>query len=439
MDELIFLLYSLYHKCPVISTDSRKITPGCLFFGLKGEHVDGSDYGARAVDLGASVAIVRPGTYAEKQGVIVVEEPLEVLQQLAQHHRNQLKIPVLAITGSNGKTTTKELIFGVLSSTFLVRATQGNLNNHIGVPLTILSIKSTDQVAIVEMGANHPGEINLLCRLAHPTHGIVTNIGKAHLEGFGGIEGVKRAKSELYDSIRKSGGVAFVNRNEAFLTELSDRVSKKIFYGFDLQTQYSVDHYRFTSNQWSSGCSLSFRDAQDNVWIATSALFGEFNLANIATAIAIGLYFEIEGSKICDAISSYIPDNNRAQYVTLDSNTFILDAYNANPTSMISAIKSFASIKHPCKFMILGAMMELGEYSASEHLEIARLAAGAKETTTIFIGVQFKIAADYFHMQWYAQVEDLIRALSHDLPEEALILIKGSRAMHLESLLTAFQ
>ncbi len=439
MEALIDRLYDLFIKCPIICTDSRKIVPGCLFFGLLGDHVDGSVFGTSAINLGASCAVVRVGTCEERPGIFYVNDPLEVLQNLAERHRKELTIPVIGITGSNGKTTTKELICRVLSSAYSVGATHGNLNNHIGVPLTVLSISSTDQIAIVEMGANHSGEIKLLCQIARPTHGIVTNIGKAHLEGFGSLEGVKRAKSELYESLSQSGGIAFVNLNEDFLMELSARVSHRVYYRINDHVEFGSDRYSFVTEQSSFACTIGFVDARNIQWKVTSSLFGAFNLANIATAVAVGLYFEISGDKICDALATYSPDNNRAQRVEIASNTFILDAYNANPTSMTSSINSFASIAHPCKFMILGSMMELGEYSVAEHLEIAKRASSLTNTTTIFVGELFRDAADKYYKQWYPDVELLTKAFSKQLLQNALILIKGSRAMRLERLLTGFQ
>jgi UDP-N-acetylmuramoyl-tripeptide--D-alanyl-D-alanine ligase len=289
------------------------------------------------------------------------------------------------------------------------------------------------------MGANHPGEIQLLCKIAGPTHGVVTNIGKAHLEGFDGIEGVKRAKSELYESLSQSGGVAFVNMNEAFLSELSATVPKRIFYGIHDKAVFTSARYQFEAEQSSFGYTIGFVDADNLEWKVNSALFGAFNVANIATAVAVGLYFKVPGDQICNAIAGYIPNNNRAQRTEIGSNTFILDAYNANPTSMSSAIESFASILHPNKLMILGAMMELGEYAMPEHFEIARLASTVANTTTIFVGNLFREPAEKLHQQWYSDVEALTRAISQHLPQNALILVKGSRSLHLESLLAGFQ
>jgi UDP-N-acetylmuramoyl-tripeptide--D-alanyl-D-alanine ligase len=437
--EFIHHLYSHYLDCPVVSTDSRTVEPGCLFFGLKGEKTDGSAFGAIAIDLGAKLAIVRRGFCAEKPGVIFVEDPLNVLQILAAYHRKHLALPVVAITGSNGKTTTKELVFRVLSRHYSVCATKGNLNNHIGVPLTLLSFQSAHQIAIVEMGANHPGEIRFLCQLAQPTHGIITNIGKAHLEGFGGIEGVMRAKGELYESIAGCNGVAFVNKNEAYLTELSSRISQRVFYGYDRQAAFAPCDFSFVRTHYPAGDAVQFRDENDKEWTLTSTLFGEFNLANIATAIATGLFFHVPGQGICDAISGYVPVNNRTQRIMIGSNALIMDAYNANPTSMASAIESLSSVKHPKKMMILGAMMELGTYSANEHMAIAGMAADMTGVTTTLIGEPFREPAKKFGMSWYQDVDALISTIKENKPENTLILIKGSRAMQLERLLAAFK
>jgi UDP-N-acetylmuramoyl-tripeptide--D-alanyl-D-alanine ligase len=438
MTDVIDLLYSRFRQNPVISIDSRKVAPGCLFFGLQGERVDGSVFGTLAVESGAHFAVVRRGACLERPGVIFVDDPLLVLQKLASHHRNQFEIPILGITGSNGKTTTKALVNLVLSSEHSVCVTQGNLNNHIGVPLTLLSLKSTDQIAIVEMGANHIGEIQSLCTIVRPTHGLVTNIGKAHLEGFGGIEGVKVAKAELYESLEQSGGLALINQDELYLSELSTNVARRVFYGIDISAGFSENAYRFSVESLMSGYAVTFRDANDSKWSVNSSLFGAFNLANIATAIAVGLHFEISGQHICDAITGYTPDNNRSQRLEIGSNTFILDAYNANPTSTSAAIQSFAEVPHSHKVMILGAMLELGEYALAEHLEVARLASEISDTTTICIGEEFKSAASRFRLQWYPDVSALVRKFSQTLPRDTLFLVKGSRAMRLELLLTAF-
>lgn len=303
----------------------------------------------------------------------------------------------------------------------------------------LLSITPTDEIAIVEMGANHVGEIRDLCKLAMPTHGIITNIGKAHLEGFGGLEGVKRAKSELYESLRDSGGLAFVNLNESYLTELSATVVNRIIYGFTHVIGFQPTRYEFVVNRSSNNTDVGFVDVSGREWNASSTLFGKFNLANIATAIAIGMYFDIPGDQICYAIESYIPDNNRAQRLMLGDRIFILDAYNANPTSMVLSIQSFAAIEHPHRFMIIGAMMEMGEYSASEHFEVANVACGVENSVAIFVGDQFRLAASELGRPWYPDVDALKTDLATLLPNNAVVLIKGSRAMRLESLLTGFQ
>jgi UDP-N-acetylmuramoyl-tripeptide--D-alanyl-D-alanine ligase len=438
MQQVVESIYQRFLENPVIVTDSRKITPGCLFFGLKGEKVDGSVFGNTAVSEGASIAIVRHGSCQPGKNIVFVEDPLARLQELARMHRDLLNIPILAITGSNGKTTTKELITRALSSQYQLTATQGNLNNHIGVPLTILRIKGSDQMAIIEMGANHIGEIAMLCSIARPSHGIITNIGKAHLEGFGGIEGVKRAKSELYRWLEKSHGTAIVNRDEQYLMELARSVPTRVLYGFGTHPSYKEGDYTFVSKESMGSSTVEFATPDGNVE-ARSNMFGSFNAANIATAIAAGLLFNVDGKNISEAIASYVPDNNRAQYVTRGSNVFVMDAYNANPTSMHSAISSFVQIDHPKKYLVLGSMMELGEYAGEEHLNIADYVSGLHGISTILVGSLFEESARRFGLQWYADVETLQQQFSSETLKDAMILVKGSRGMHLEDLLRAFQ
>ncbi len=435
---LINDLYALYLKCPVVTLDSRRVSPGSIFFGLKGTRVDGSEYGNQALDNGAAAAVVCKDSAHQRKGMVTVDEPLEVLQLLAALHRSHLNIPVIAITGSNGKTTTKELLSLVLSTALDVYATQGNLNNHIGVPLTLLSIGSAHEIAIVEMGANHIGEIRHLCALAAPTHGIVTNIGQAHLEGFGGLEGVKRAKAELYGSLAATGGTALVNGDERYLLELSAGVPHRVIYRAGPVPGFREEQYDFVYTTGTEGGEVTFKDADGLAWVARTTLFGEFNVANVATAIAAGLYFHIPGDQICSAIASYYPNNNRAQTIGIGTNTVILDAYNANPSSMHVALRSFANMPQTPKLIVLGAMMELGKYTHEAHQEVAAQAIAIKNASVMFIGDAFREVAQEYGVPWYPNTEALAGLFGTQPPKHTLILLKGSRAMHLESLLAAF-
>lgn len=435
MDSRIENLYKVFLSSSGISTDTRGGVEGKLYFGLRGEHFDGSAFGDHALDAGAHAVVVRPGTCRPDPRVFISEDPLRTLQDLARHHRRQFIIPVIAITGSNGKTSTKELMGRLLSTRLRTMVTVGNLNNHIGVPLTLLTLKPEHEIAIVEMGANHIGEIRELCGIARPTHGLITNIGKAHLEGFGDVEGVKRAKSELYDFLAEYNGTAFVNMDERYLSQLSEHVHSRVSYRVGSHAEYEPMDYTFTTDQSVDTITVGFVDRKEAEWKSTSTLFGAFNAANLAAAIAIGLFFDVPGDAICDAIASYVPQNNRMQRVTVGGRTIILDAYNANPSSMALAIRSFGEIQHPYKVMILGSMMELGDFSAQEHLEIAQLAAVQKDTRVILVGDQFSAAAGQHGMQWFASVDVLKPVLSTLLPDHALLLVKGSRAMRLEDLL----
>lgn len=431
-------LYGLYSEHRDVCTDTRAIRPGCIFFGLRGERFDGSAFAGEALDRGAAFAVVRPG-FCQDQRVIAVTDPLQKLQQLAHFHRRQLTIPVLGITGSNGKTTTKELIGHVLSSTYRTCMTEGNLNNHIGVPLTILSIARDTEMAIVEMGANHRGEIAALSSIAEPTHGIVTNVGKAHLEGFGSFEGVKKAKAELYDALAASGGVAFVSRDESYLTALSEDVQRRIFYRMGETPAHSDWDMTFGPLETMPYVGMTFCDHEHKEWVVRSEVFGAYNAANIAAAIAIGLYFNVPPSAICREIGMYQPQNNRSERRFAGSNEIILDAYNANPTSMALAISSFAAMPGRKKIMILGAMFELGEFSAEEHMAIATKAAGIPDTDTYLIGDDFKASARHTGLTWYADTSSALEALKEQRIKHALILLKGSRALSLERLCAAFE
>ena len=334
-------LYKIYLQHPNVITDSRKIETGCLFFALKGENFNGNKFAAQAIEKGAAYAIIDEADFQQGEQYILVEDVLTTLQKLARHHRQQFAIPVIAITGSNGKTTTKELISAVLSSHYQAHFTKGNFNNHIGVPLTLLAMPLDTEVAIIEMGANHKNEIGFLCKIARPTHGLITNIGSAHLEGFGSLEGVKQAKSELYGYLANHKGVAFINQDEPFLGELAEGIKWKIFYKkgekpfsdrLPFEVQLIID---------TPFVKAAFASHRGEYVRVDSQLIGAYNFNNIMTAVVLGTYFKVPGKKVKAAIEKYVSVNNRSQLLSIGTNTFILDAYNANPTSMKKCPFSF--------------------------------------------------------------------------------------------------
>ncbi|HTH83034.1 MAG TPA: UDP-N-acetylmuramoyl-tripeptide--D-alanyl-D-alanine ligase [Mucilaginibacter sp.] len=436
-------LYQLYLQHPVINTDTRKIAPGSLFFALKGEKFDANTFVQQAIEAGAAYAIVDNPAYQLNDKCILVDDVLLALQNLARHHRRQLTIPVVGLTGTNGKTTTKELINAVLSQHFTTLATQGNLNNHIGVPLTILSINATHQMAVIEMGANHIKEIELLSSIAQPTHGLITNVGKAHLEGFGSVAGVKIAKGELYDFLSREDikGVTFINSNNPILMEM--QAARKfsippLFYGDaidDLVSGEITENAPLLSLQWTNNTS------GENYSVKTQ-LTGAYNLDNILAAICIGVHFKLPASEINRGIETYQPKNNRSQIVQTASNTLICDYYNANPSSMQVAIENIGKITAQRKVLILGDMFELGEESAAEHLAIIEKALATVVDERIFIGKAFHQAySSMDHGLWtidsttfYETAEDAIAGLKANPITNSTILIKGSRGMALERL-----
>lgn len=428
-------LYELFKAHPIICTDSRKVEPGCLFFALKGENFDGNRFAKQALDKGAAFAVIDDPEFAHSDRYILVSDVLDTLQRLAQFHRHQFLIPFLAITGSNGKTTTKELISQVLASHYRIYATRGNLNNHIGVPLTLLAIPEEAEIAVVEMGANHQGEIAALCEIAHPTHGIITNIGRAHLEGFGGLEGVKKGKSELYRYLAAHNGVAFVNKDEEHLQELLSPAQRAVFYrrtaSFD---PHSLD-LQVRLEQAEPHIQITFWDEYERPYTANSKLSGMHNFQNVMTAVAIGQYFKVPERKIAAAIESYTPQNMRSQWITAGTTQFLLDAYNANPTSVAKTLDYFAGLDKPHKIAILGAMKELGDYSAEEHERIARQASRFDFEKIILVGDEFKEAARQIAALHFDDTHALAEWYRQQDFSGCTILIKGSRSMKLESLL----
>ena len=433
-------LYHLYQKRPVVSTDTRKIAPGSIFFALKGDKFDANTFAEQAIAAGATYAVIDNPAYSMGEQYLLVEDVLTTLQDLARYHRRQLTIPVVGLTGTNGKTTTKELINSVLSQHFNTYATQGNLNNHIGVPLTILSINNTHQAAVIEMGANHQKEIELLCSISQPTHGLITNVGKAHLEGFGGIEGVKKGKGELYDYMKVSGGVTFVNSDSADLMTMQyDRSLKNvIFYGsIDLENLVSgqlIENSPYLTLQWTNNSTGKSYEVK-------SQLTGAYNLDNILAAICIGVYFKLSAEEINAGIAGYQPKNNRSQITTTATNTLICDYYNANPSSMFVAIENIGKIKADYKVLVLGDMFEMGQESAAEHEAVIKKALETPVDERIFIGKEFagsRVVSDGRKAIFYPTVEEAIAGLKANPIKNATVLIKGSRGMALERLVELF-
>jgi UDP-N-acetylmuramoyl-tripeptide--D-alanyl-D-alanine ligase len=425
MEEAPDKLYELFLRHPEISTDSRKITPGCIFFALKGEQFDGSHFAADALDRGAACVVTDNPSVAKDPRYFLVSDVLHALQQLATRHREQFGIPVIAITGTNGKTTTKELIYAVLSKKYKCIATQGNLNNHIGVPLTLLRMKKDTQMAVVEMGANHIGEIDLLCRIAKPDFGIITNIGKAHLEGFGGYEGVIKAKSELYSYIREAGQMLFVNRDDQLLTSLSDSIPR-INYS---RTNRSCYQGELVISDPFVALDIIGTTGRTRI---ESKLFGAYNFENLLAAACIGNFFGVNVASIKEAIEEYVPANNRSQVVLGKKNLMVMDSYNANPSSMAAALRNFAQSGYPDKMVILGDMLELGEESIIEHKEVIRLAQELGLTNAIYVGPVFLSQLEGGKVPVFRTSGEALKFLSAHTPEGKTILIKGSRGIRLE-------
>ncbi|GJM34313.1 MAG: UDP-N-acetylmuramoyl-tripeptide--D-alanyl-D-alanine ligase [Saprospiraceae bacterium] len=435
MKTTIEELYDIFLKYPGICTDTRKLQQGDLFFALKGDRFNGNLFAKTALDAGAAFAIIDDPTLADEPGMIWVDDTLKCLQDLAHHHRSQLDIPIIALTGSNGKTTTKELMAVVMGSHYPLQYTKGNLNNHIGVPLSLLSIGPDAEVAIIEMGANHQGEIDALCRIAAPTHGLVTNIGKAHLEGFGGEEGVRKGKSELFRYLEETGGVAFVNLSEPHLLALSEGVNKRIFYKQDEVCRNTGPFYAVRLVEANPFVVAEFLGENSQPLQINSELIGQYNFSNIMTAIVIGWYFKVPGDQIKSAIESYVPANNRSQLLHLGSNTLILDAYNANPSSMQQALMALKVMKGEKKMAILGDMLELGQESENAHQEIAQLANELLLVNLVLVGPHFAEIAHTLNLKHFEDATALGTWFQEQVFEDTLILLKGSRGMALEKIL----
>lgn len=410
------IIYKQYQLCGTVSTDSRKIERGVIFFALHGASFDGNDFALRALADGASMAVIDSRVVYENAPeemrckMVLVEDTLLALQDLAREHRRRLGIPVLGIVGSNGKTTTKELVSRVLSEKFRLQATHGNLNNHIGVPLTLLALKSDTEFAVVEMGASAQKEIELLCSISSPDYGIITNIGRAHMGGFGGVEGIRKGKGELFDSLAQKHGMAFVPREDQTLVDMASERS-------GLECEF-----------YSREIALGFE----------SHLSGDYNKANIAAAVAVGRYFGVPEESIAHAILSYVPDNNRSQEVQTERNLLIIDCYNANPSSMSVSLDNMADHPQRDKLLILGDMLELGEWSESEHAAIIEKASSIEGAQLILVGNEFRKAYAKIctsvtaPVRLFASWVDLDKFLLEEVPSGYAVLLKGSHSMSLE-------
>lgn len=417
-------LHNLYKQSFKVSTDTRKIEPKSIFFALKGENFNGNKFAGEALQQGAMYAIIDEVEFKTNDNIILVENVLETLQELATYHRNFLKIPIIALTGSNGKTTTKELINAVLGKKYRTTATIGNLNNHIGVPLTILSMTPQTEIGIVEMGANHLKEIEALSNIAQPDYGYITNFGKAHLEGFGSLEGVVKGKTELYQHLKKHHKIVFVNANDA--KQVAQTVGiQQVTFG-SKNSDYVIEFIG----------AVPFVHLKFNNTNIESKLIGDYNFNNISVAIAMGTYFKVSDAHLKEAIENYIPSNNRSQMIEKGSNKIILDAYNANPSSMHVALENFSTLTYKNKIAILGDMFELGPEAEKEHQIIADLAIDSTIETIFLLGeIFFKIQTESTKVKKFRNFDDFQNHFSTLKIGDATLLIKASRGMALERIL----
>lgn len=429
-------LYDIFLQHPQICTDSRNCPTGSIFFALKGGNFNANAFALSALEKGCAYAVVDEAEFAIDERFVLVENVLETLQQLATYHRQQLGTTIIGITGTNGKTTTKELIAAVLQEKFNILYTHGNLNNHIGVPLTLLQLKPEHELAVIEMGANHPGEIKELSEIARPNVGIITNVGKAHLEGFGSFEGVKKTKAELYQYIFAHGKSIFINKDNAHLVEMAQKSGfnddgRRITYSLDKASE-NVAVRGFVSNCspfLEMECSLA---DSSSIEIKTK-LIGAYNAENVLAAITIGNYFDVELDKIKRGLENYTPQNNRSQLTVTDKNKLVVDAYNANPTSLNAAILNFAQLEVEHKTLIIGDMLELGEQSAAEHSQIVKLLQQKELKNVLLVGTEFEKANQGFVV--FGTVDELITYLQVHPIENHYILIKGSRGIKLEKVI----
>lgn len=423
-------LYTIYKQCLGISTDTRNIVQGGIFFALKGSSFNGNEFAEQALDIGASYVVIDEEKYKKNQRYILVDDVLSTLQELAKYHRSQLNIPVIGITGTNGKTTSKELLYAVLSQKFKAFATKGNLNNHIGVPLSLLSIDSSYEIAIIEMGANHIGEIAFLSNISQPTHGLITNVGKAHLEGFGSFEGVKQTKGELYDYLQDHEGVLFLQGDNEHLVEMAShrKIGKIVRYGYsqnnDLIGRLLVADPYLSISWHEKGSSEEFE--------VKTNLTGSYNTENFLAAIAVGIYFGMTGNLINQGISGYVPQNNRSQINKTERNTVVADFYNANASSMSAALDNMAVLSSDNKVVILGDMFEMGDEAYTEHKNIIEKAVSLGFSRVIFVGKEFykqkSSLADFYESTDEAKAA--VKSISN-----SFVLLKASRGMAFENLL----
>jgi UDP-N-acetylmuramoyl-tripeptide--D-alanyl-D-alanine ligase len=422
----IAALYDIFLQFSSVETDTRKIKKDDIFFALKGPNFNGNEYAQKAIDIGAAYCVCDEVTSYTNDKIIYVDDVLATLQALAKYHRQQFSIPFIAITGSNGKTTTKELVYAVLNSTFKCYTTKGNLNNHIGVPLTILSVQKNAELAIIEMGANHQKEIEGYCAYTLPTHGLITNCGKAHLEGFGGEEGVKKGKGELYNFIAENNGTIFINTDYDYLNTMSVNVQHKITYGSANAT------YTGVVEKDAHFLTVAVKTADNNFSIQTQ-LAGNYNLPNVMSAVCIGKFFGVKNEKIKEAIEDYAPSNSRSQIIKMGSNTILLDAYNANPSSMKAAIENFAAMEGNDKIVILGGMMELGEESIAEHAAVVTLLQKYAWEKIVLTGKDYQnLPENILHFNTSDEVAAWYKLQGF---EQKHILIKGSRGMAMEKVI----
>lgn len=426
-------LYKLFVACnQKITTDTRKLENGAIFFALKGENFDANAFALDAVKSGCAYAIADRADVADGEKILLVNNVLEALQNLAKYHRSQLKYPIIGITGSNAKTTHKELILAVLSQKFNAFATKGNLNNHIGVPLTILSLTHQHEIAIIEMGANHQGEIAELCAIADPDYGIITNIGRAHLEGFGGEEGIRKGKGELYKHIASKNGKLFVNGDDQVLMDMSQGMNS-VFYGekkeFDVYGK-PFNNSEFVEFKWGTkGTEIESKA------IVRTHMFGHYNFINLMCAVCVGNYFGVSESLINKALQDYVPEMNRSQVKQTEMNTLILDAYNANPSSMNLAIQNFIKQSFPSKMCLLGDMLELGEYSRIEHQKILDSLMGQNVKSVVLVGPLFyQLKDSYLAFHFFEKIEEAEEYFRNQTVSGETILVKGSRGIKLEKL-----
>ena len=418
-------IYELYKKAYSITTDSRNISKDCIFVALKGEHFDGNDFALQVAEEGIAAGVIADRKDLSKHDrLFVVDDSLKALQELAKHHREQLGLPIIGITGTNGKTTTKELISAVLSKKYNIIYTQGNFNNQLGVPLTVLRIKPDTEMAVVEMGASHPGDIDELTNIGEPNYGIITNIGRAHLRDFGGYEGVIKTKNEMYQYIGAHKGILFVNKDNELLMSLANNINK-VTYGTG--NDADVKGKMLSANPYLS--------VEWNGYKIDTQLVGDYNFENVLAAICVGKYFKVAENDIVEALSSYCPTNNRSQVIETGKNRVVMDAYNANPTSMSYSIKNFRNICKDDNLLILGDMLELGEESQQEHQTIVKLLQELKFKNVCLVGEEFSKVSEHSKFSIFENVEALIEYLANHPISGFDILVKGSNGIHLNKII----